>query len=128
MSKREAAGFRAWTPEYVAMWTEAVRINAMDALGGVCQACGEADQRVLQFDHVVPLGGYAWRRNHGNNRTLLYAILRGEDQGVQLLCANCHLRKTFGDIRTLRTRKATTVTLTERPGAGWAVGILAGGA
>jgi len=70
------------------------RLKAIMVMGGKCERCGIDDPDVLQFDHVVPIlrgksgvtnkgGPYREIINHGN-----------EDGKFQLLCANCHVKKT----------------------------------
>lgn len=69
-------------------------------LGNKCAACGETDLDVLEIDHVNGGGGVR-RQRHGHHtelrsirdalrdaRTLSYEL------EVQLLCGNCHIRKT----------------------------------
>lgn len=56
-------------------------------LGGVCKRCGFADERALEFDHII--GGI------GRNRPTGWARFKGltEDAElgkIQLLCANCN--------------------------------------
>lgn len=63
------------------------------ALGGRCVICGERDYIVLEFDHINEDG--AARRHAG---WTIGKYLRHHDvareHGLQLLCANCHARKT----------------------------------
>lgn len=67
------------------------RSEALDALGGACLVCGEDDDVVLQIDHVNGDGGQERRRR--SSYSILRAVINGEP-GYQLLCANCHVRKT----------------------------------
>ena len=71
-------------------------------LGGVCVACGENDHDVLEIDHIHGGGGQR-RRTHGHTqelRAIREALRNGRkssrDLAVQLLCGNCHIRKTKG--------------------------------
>lgn len=62
-----------------------------------CVVCGERDTVVLEFDHVkredkvLPIGNM---RNH------LYSLekIKSEIKKCQVLCANCHRRKTATDL------------------------------
>lgn len=64
-------------------------------MGGCCCRCGFSDERALQFDHIVPVGGKK-RGRRKKDRTNYLAILRDgvARAGFQLLCANCHSIKT----------------------------------
>lgn len=77
----------------------ATRLKAIERMGGACERCGIDDERVLQFDHRVPL----LRRTNGVDQDGLstaYAILRRPDpeKVFALLCANCHVIKTRTDM------------------------------
>lgn len=71
-----------------------MRIKALEILGGQCRGCGEQDKAVLTLDHIDgredgdSLSGTALRR----------AVVRGEADltNLQVLCANCHHRKSSG--------------------------------
>lgn len=58
-----------------------------------CVVCGELDPIVLEFDHLDPSTKYGSiadlvGRTHGE------ATIRREIEKCQVLCANCHRRKT----------------------------------
>jgi hypothetical protein len=74
---------------------QALRRAAVAYLGGYCARCGMTDYRVLQIDHVDGGGSEEYRRigQHGVQRR----ILRGA-AGYQLLCANCHMLKTYYEV------------------------------
>jgi hypothetical protein len=72
-----------------------LRNAAISAMGGKCEHCGFDNPVALQFDHIEPL----LRRTSGvgkaHNADRLYrAICDGHTDGLQLLCANCHIIKT----------------------------------
>lgn len=73
------------------------RDQVFELLGGKCAnpECGIDDYDVLQIDHIIPLR----RKDHkGNTGTALkQAILlqKVDKKTVQLLCANCHQKKTY---------------------------------
>jgi len=73
-----------------------IRLIAIGVMGGKCSVCGNADERVLEFDHIVPLLRRTRRlRNVNDNFRAIKRLLSGEsDHGLQLLCANCHRIKT----------------------------------
>lgn len=68
------------------------RKQALDALGGKCVRCGEDDPIVLHLDHIAGDGGADKRKRSSWER--LRAVPNEVDR-YQLLCANCHARKTY---------------------------------
>ncbi len=68
------------------------RAAALAALGGQCVVCGLADPDVLDVDHIHG-GGTAERRAIGSIG-IHRKIVREGTEGYQLLCGNCHKRKT----------------------------------
>lgn len=69
------------------------RDKAINILGGVCMVCGMDDHDVLEFDHIEPL----LRRTIGHKvRDVYKEVIKHKDptQDFQLLCANCHTKKT----------------------------------
>lgn len=71
---------------------EGLRLAAIAKCGGCCAGCGEADEAVLQFDHVENDG---WMRRKNRQMRLRYKGYIRDATGIQLLCANCHQAKTF---------------------------------
>ena len=69
-----------------------VKLHLQGILGGKCQKCGIDDHRVLHFDHIDPM-----------KKTMLvsqsYRLplpqLEKEIENCQLLCANCHMIRTW---------------------------------
>lgn len=59
----------------------------------VCKLCGESDPRVLDFDHIDPT-----TKSFGIARALTNGVpwnkIIAEMEKCQILCANCHRRKT----------------------------------
>lgn len=73
-----------------------VRSEAVAALGGICQVCGEADPVVLDIDHVDGDGHLQLLPGGKKYRYKVYKdVLDGRQDGYQLLCCNCHRRKTL---------------------------------
>jgi hypothetical protein len=75
-----------------------VKLKAMLSLGMKCAKCDISDFRVLQFDHKNNDGAAERGRNkssHKNSYVMFKAIINGERTDIQLLCANCHMLKTF---------------------------------
>lgn len=71
------------------------RANAVAALGGECVECGyDKDIRALQFDHINGGGGKE-RKSGIIGAAFENAIIRGERDDIQLLCANCNQIKMF---------------------------------
>lgn len=85
------------------------RLEAINKMGGECINCGIDDADVLEFDHIVPV----LRRTNG-------VTTRGDswkqvlahpnpDEIFQLLCANCHTKKTrFNKEHCLPEAKGTS--------------------
>jgi len=76
--------------------------EALAAYGGRCVDCEEDDPEVLTFDHVDNDGGQHRRELAKGKRGSTTQILRWAKQNgwpprLQVLCANCHLRKTRRD-------------------------------
>jgi hypothetical protein len=72
--------------------------EAMDAYGGVCACCGEAELVFLAIDHVND-DGAQHRRDSGMGRgPRAYRWLRdqGYPEGFQVLCHNCNYAKHRG--------------------------------
>jgi 5-methylcytosine-specific restriction endonuclease McrA len=69
------------------------RAKALSALGNECMVCGMDDLDVLEFDHIEPI----FRRTSGvRSKDSSREILRHPNptEVFQLLCANCHAKKT----------------------------------
>jgi hypothetical protein len=84
----------------MAEYRQRIRREVINAYGGACAQCGVADIRCLQLDHVN--GGGSAHRNEvmGTKNTAgigFYAKMRqqGYPPGLQVLCANCHMIKTY---------------------------------
>ena len=74
-----------------------VQAGAMIALGGKCCQCGEDDWNVLDIDHINGDGKH--ERGQKNKGNMLKSITRsGHQNKYQLLCANCHRKKTAKDM------------------------------
>lgn len=75
------------------------RREALQKYGGQCSTCGETDIEVLELDHVN--GG-----GNGMGGGRLVAWLRKNSwptaPPLQVLCANCHSRKTKAEARARR--------------------------
>jgi len=73
------------------------RKKLIEMLGNVCKKCGTNDIRVLQIDHKNPIG----QKNRLSGVLLVRAIITKKENisNLQLLCANCHMIKTFEEDR-----------------------------
>lgn len=67
------------------------RALAFEALGNKCAWCGLTTPSVLEIDHING-GGHA----EVNSRRHSIRAAKGDVEGLQLLCANCHREKTYG--------------------------------
>lgn len=74
---------------------EAMRTRALETFGPWCRFCGETDPVVLTFDHIIPIRRPGAGRSVGI-RTFWYGMKAGKESpfNIQILCANCHARKT----------------------------------
>lgn len=75
---------------------DTARQAMVNALGGKCRRCGEADARVLQIHHLNGDGQahrHATARNY--NKVLRDIILDSLGERFSLLCANCHVLVTL---------------------------------
>lgn len=87
--KREHPELRA-SPKYFRDYYRTKRLEAIKFAGGECVECGIDDPVLLDFDHVDGSG----HKDRRGSYTKLKAIMAGE-VGWQLLCGNCHRRKTY---------------------------------
>lgn len=72
-------------------FTGKVKAAAYERCGGRCQCCGKefAPGETVEYDHIVP---DALRKNNSV-------------ENCQVLCAECHLEKTRGDITRIAKAK-----------------------
>lgn len=77
-------------------WRNKAKEEALAAYGGKCVCCGESHSPYLTIDHVNDDGG-AHRREVGAGSLTIHLWLRrnGYPKGFQILCANCHLAKSW---------------------------------
>ena len=71
---------------------QAERLDLVEAYGGKCVECDIDDPDVLVLDHIND-DGAEHRKRVGNQNVYTDLIKRGYPDEVQLLCANCNLRK-----------------------------------
>lgn len=75
-------------------YRQGLRLKAIELMGGRCSVCLIDDHDVLEFDHITPL----LRRTSGiksKGETAAHVIRdQDRDNNFQLLCANCHTKKT----------------------------------
>jgi len=100
-SYRPSPDARAKKRSYTRDRAMLIRLHALEIYGASrCARCGEADTDVLELDHVNG-GGTAHRKTLGTS-SLYEGLRRAEwptDTPLQVLCANCHARKTKEDWR-----------------------------
>ncbi len=77
------------------------KCEAVYSLGGGCADCGETDVTVLQFDHIRGDGHCEGDRRRGGKTTVSWILAHPEEakDKYQVLCANCHMRKTAREAR-----------------------------
>lgn len=56
--------------------------------------CGISDHRCLQFDHIEPI---LRRMGYGEKAVSGIYMDRENLDNVQILCANCHMIKTYSE-------------------------------
>jgi 5-methylcytosine-specific restriction endonuclease McrA len=69
-----------------------------EMLGAWCNLCGETDETVLELDHKAPVKHVSRGLASGGDRTY-YHLRTGKESpfNLQVLCANCHRRKTAAE-------------------------------
>lgn len=79
-----------WRAEF---WP-ALRAEMIDAYGGSCSCCGEAEPKFLDLDHINN-DGNACRKAHKNGQQEVLALKRSgwPKEKHQLLCCNCNQGK-----------------------------------
>lgn len=85
---------RTWSAEYRAR----LRAEMIEAYGGCCSCCGEAEEAFLQLDHVEN-DGHVDRKAHKTSCKLFAKLkaLGWPKDRYQLLCANCNFGKLMND-------------------------------
>ena len=71
-----------------------LRKDIIQAYGGKCVCCGEAEEAFLVIDHIDG-GGTKERREPGKGGVAFYWFLKTNcfPEGYQVLCANCNMAK-----------------------------------
>jgi len=64
------------------------RVRAIEFLGGVCECCGENNQKFLTFDHLNNDGRAD--RSDSAKRKMLRDILSEARTDIRILCFNCN--------------------------------------
>lgn len=87
------------------------RRMAIAQLGGACVRCGISDERVLEFDHIVPiLRRTSGHKSKSQDAEIARIAKGGSSDGMQLLCCNCHRIKTReGDEFKMKAGRASAV-------------------
>lgn len=70
------------------------RFIVLEFLGGECVECGESDKRCLQIDHIEPILRKPGDTRYGYKTVLDVYMDREATEKLQILCANCHCKKT----------------------------------
>lgn len=79
-----------------------VRLKIIKLFGGACINCKNDDFRVLQIDHINPILDSKNRTCLDSGVNLASRILSEKENknDYQLLCANCHMIKSFEERKT----------------------------
>lgn len=106
--KRYLAGREAYKREH----RQRLKRLVMNAYGGKCACCGEAELSFLCMDHVNEDGAEHRRalRAAGRGGDSIYYWLRdsGFPDGFQVLCANCNLSKHIHGACAHQERRSQT--------------------
>lgn len=81
--------------KYAREFKQKIRLEVLKLLGGKCVNCGLTDIRVLQVDHIKPVG----QKNRLQQLELKKDILKNSTN-YQLLCANCNWIKRYDNNET----------------------------
>lgn len=73
------------------------RFTVIQFLGGKCSGCDEDDFRCLQIDHIIPILRERGKANAANITVMDVFMDRIDVEDLQVLCANCHAKKSFAD-------------------------------
>src|ERR1700759_2334328 len=86
-------------------YREGRRNRAIEFLGGKCLDCGCKDKRVLEFDHVFA------KREHCISLiiTRKWEVIEAELRKCELVCANCHMIRTYNRVPRISTEPVLVV-------------------
>ena len=90
---------RVTNADYMKNYRKAVRQTVLDALGKVCECCGESEDRFLTLEHKNGGGGLHRKRLKTTHSVFKDIQRRGfpkEEFGV--LCMNCNFATRFGEL------------------------------
>lgn len=73
------------------------RFTVIQFLGGSCSECGEDDLRCLQLDHIIPIFRKRGEPSAAKITVMDVFMDRIAVEDLQVLCANCHAKKSFND-------------------------------
>lgn len=74
-----------------------LRLAVIQRYGGKCVQCDESDPAVLQLDHIKPISNSRRKRVSSSVMYRRKLARSNRDPNLQVLCANCHARKTYKD-------------------------------
>ena len=74
------------------LYRRRLRRKVLDAYGGKCSCCGEANEEFLALDHVNGGGSKERREKASNQSTRMYLLVvrEGFPDRYRLLCHNCN--------------------------------------
>lgn len=98
MANSDRVKYNAYMKEYMKRRYYEKRQEAIGILGGVCIECGSVED--LQIDHIDPS-----KKSGDIAKLWTYSLERffQELAKCQILCEDCHKKKTSVDIRVMRT-------------------------
>lgn len=95
MSLKNKEEYNSYMKEYMARRWEKRRSDAIEQLGGKCVSCGRVED--LQFDHINSKDKAFYI---SKNPSIKESIWQEELKKCQLLCQDCHIKKSImcGDL------------------------------
>ena len=93
------------------------RLRLIKLLGNCCKHCGINNIRVLQIDHIDGNGKLdrrrykSWRLSSGPTYKNIFEMILNGSTNYQVLCANCHVIKTYENKDHLQIKKLTQVLM-----------------
>jgi len=85
------------------------RESLIKMLGGKCKVCSIKDFIVLEFDHIKPI------LNAERNFSNILREVKKYPEKFQLLCANCHRRKTLNELQEYYEKRAEMLSKVRKP-------------
>lgn len=98
MARRWREKNREYSRELVKRNHREIKAAFLEAYGGVCACCGEAEKAFLTCEHQLGNGGKMRKQLGGDMAVLRDLRDRGwpKDEGITILCWNCNSATRYG--------------------------------